>query len=235
MNLKRADNPDAIHVPSCPEIKVISNGRTEDGRPLGDGGNSVAQIWHTDGSHKERPPAYTIFCAQQAPANPPKTCFMSMYQAYESLPAALRDRIALLRVIHHYYPRSNEEDIFWNGSALTRNEREVGPIHPLVRVHPLSGKPALFLPQRRDAIILGLSDEEGFKLLDDLFRHVLAQTDTCAVGLEPSDIVIWDNRFSLHGREGWDPSEDRVMWHLTVEGEVPIAVRSEAALQPAIA
>jgi taurine dioxygenase len=223
MDIKRA-GVDAIHVPGADRIKVISNGVDEKtGRLLGDG-NSSAQIWHTDATSWEAPPAYITFYCRRTADPAPKTSFLNMIKVYESLPADLKERIRDLRVMHYQYPRAIEVAINAAGGTLPPEERKKGTLQPLVRRHLPSHKPILYLSYRKDSYIPGLSWEESRALLEELWAITDAAPSKVGAALMPDDLVIWDNRACLHSREGWDQEQTRVMWHLTSEGECPTAM-----------
>lgn len=223
VDLKRANNPGAVHVPGCPEIKVISNARAADGRPIGDG--DAAELgWHSDGSHLAVPPALTIFACRVAPAAPPRTSFLDMRRVYDTLPDGLKARIVGLTAVHALAKRENRLVDRLKAVSLTEAERRDGPTHPLVRRHPRSGRGALYLPRQRDALVHGLPPEDSKRLLDELWDQAWDAPFRCALALEAGDVVVWDQRVTMHRREAFDADQDRVMWHLTVEGETPLAL-----------
>jgi taurine dioxygenase len=224
LSLKRPERPDAEHIPGIQFLKIISNAQTADGRPLGDG-SAAAQDWHTDGAMKPIPATYSHFYARIIPPNPPKTYWMNTYLVYESLPANVKERIGGLRVIHHHYSAGNEYPL---PPSLPLEKRMTGPQHPLVRKHPATGRPILYLPHRDDALIVGMSVEESYELIRYLRRFAAESPFWFGVALEKDDLVIWDNRACLHRRDGWDPTLERTVWHLTNEGEVPIAYFGDA-------
>jgi taurine dioxygenase len=218
MSLKRPNNPHASHIAGAQYLKVISNVQDPVGTPLGDG-SSRAQDWHTDGGMKPQPATYSYFYARQVPPRPPKTYWMNAYRVYESLPERLKARIADRWVIHHYYAAGNE---FPLPQSLPLEERMRGPRHPLVRIHPVTGRPILYLPQRVDALVVGLDEAESRTLIGELREIAAGSPYWWGAALQVDDFVIWDNRPCLHRRDGWDDREGRVMWHLANEGEVPI-------------
>ncbi|WP_159593811.1 TauD/TfdA dioxygenase family protein [Chelativorans xinjiangense] len=217
LSLKRKNN-DAAHIEGIEYLKIISNVQQNDGRPLGDG-SSAPQDWHTDGAAKPIPAGYTYFYARKVPAVPPKTYWMNAYLIYENLPAEMKEKIAGLRVIHHEYPAGNE---FPLSPSKPLEERLVGPQHPLVRLHPTTGRPILFLPHRDDMLVVGMSEDESFSLISQLRRHAAESPYWWSAAMEVDDLVIWDNRSALHKRDGWEQSLERIIWHLANEGEPPI-------------
>ena len=103
-------------------------------------------------------------------------------------------------------------------------ERLRGPQHPLVRVHPATGRPILYLPHRDDAQVVGMSEAESATLISDLRRFAARSPHYWGTALQVDDFVIWDNRPCLHRRESWDDAEQRVIWHLANEGEAPVGL-----------
>lgn len=217
MSLKRKERP-AKHIEGIDYLKIISNAKDQDGAPIGDG-STAPQDWHSDGAAKPTPATYSYFYARKVPADPPKTYWMNMYLVYESLPQALKDEIADLDVIHHEYPAGNE---FPLPPTLSMETRLGGSHHPLVRIHPATQRPILYLPHRDDMLVAGKSVEESAKLVTRLRSFAAKSPYWWGAAMEVDDFVVWDNRASLHRRDGWDSSLDRVMWHLANEGEAPI-------------
>jgi taurine dioxygenase len=230
MNLKRPTNmmgfKDPHHVPGIQNLKVLSNGVAEDGRPLGDGA-AAAQDWHSDGAMQELPGSYTYFYARAVPPVPPRTYWMNAYKVYEALPAALKQRIANLRIIHHHYPAGNE---FPLPPSLPLEERRKGPVHPIARIHPRTGKPFLYLPHRSDALVEGWSERDSAALVGELRTFAACMPFSFGTALNVDDFVIWDNRPSYHRRDSWNETETRVLWHLANIGEAPIAYAAPTAL-----
>jgi taurine dioxygenase len=104
------------------------------------------------------------------------------------------------------------------------NEERPGAIHPLVARHPLTGKPSLYIGRRPNAWIVGLSDEESEQLLDKLWDHIQSNDHTWAQEWQPGDVVLWDNRCTLHRRGPLDPAQRRRMHRTQIQDEArPVA------------
>lgn len=217
LSLKRTIG-DAVHIKGIEFLKVISNVQNPDGTTAGDGSNA-AQDWHTDGAAKPVPAGNTYFYARAVPAIPPKTYWMNAYLIYDSLPTETKEKIADLKVVHHEYPAGNE---FPLPPSKPLEERLVGPQHPLVRKHPTTGRPILFLPHRDDMLVVGWSETDSFELISSLRAQATNSPYWWGTAMEVDDFVVWDNRSALHRRDGWDNSGDRVIWHLANVGEPPV-------------
>lgn len=213
------------------ELKVISNAVADDGRMLGDKG-AEPQIWHTDGAHRATPNAYSLLYARKVPPAAPRTGFLSAFALYEALPAPLKDEIAGLRAIFSVHNRSQSYWTFMAGPSADLERRAEGPAHPLVRLHPRTRRPFLYLPRRRDALIVGRTPQQSHDLLEQLWAVVFLLPDKWLVPLEANDFVIFDNRAVLHNREGWDARRERIVFHLAIEGEVPLPAFPSAPVQP---
>lgn len=220
LNLRRKENG-GKHIDDLEYLKIVSNGRTEDGEKLGDG-SCRSQDWHTDGSAKDRPATYTYFYAKKVPRQPPKTFWMNCYLVYDALPQSDKDLIADLWVIHHEYSGGNEAPI---PPSLPLEKRLTGPKHPLVRTHPRTERKSIYLPQRDDMLVDGLTESESWLLISRLRRFAAKSPFIWGTALKENDFVIWDNRPSMHRREGWAQDEVRILWHLTNEGELPVHTR----------
>ncbi|MDE3878755.1 TauD/TfdA dioxygenase family protein [Sinorhizobium meliloti] len=202
------------------ELKVLSSARTESGTSIGDKG-ADAQVWHTDGSQRNQPNLYTILFAKKIPPNPPKTSFLSAYSLYETLPLDLKRTISKLQAVHSLHNRSQSVEAFFDGVAAPLEQRLEGPRHPLVRRHPNTNRPLLYMPRRRDALIEGMGEAQSRELMERLWAHVLVRTDFHSIALEENDLVLFDNCALLHNREGWDSKHDRTVLHLAIEGQAP--------------
>lgn len=224
LSLKRVERP-AKHIEGIRYLKILSNAKDTEGVPIGDG-SAAPQDWHSDGAAKPRPATYTHFYARKVPSVPPMTYWMNMYLVYESLPPDTKREISDLDVVHHDYSAGNE---FPLPPSFPFKKRSLGPHHPLVRVHPTTRRPFLYLPHRDDMLVVGMSSDDSAKLITYLRDFAARSPFWFGAAMEVDDFVVWDNRPSLHRRDGWDPSLDRVLWHLANEGESPVRFVPPAA------
>jgi len=195
-------------LPDHPEMNVISNIKV-DGMPIGGLGDGEA-IWHADMTYVEHPPMAAILHALQVPASGGDTYWANMYLAYETLPAELKERIASHRAVHD--ATYNSAGLRRKGYAEVTDPRKApGARHPLVRVHPETGRKALFLGRRRNSYIEGLALAESERLLDELWAHATQPRFTFRQQWRVGDVILWDNRCTLHRRDAFDPSALRLL------------------------
>jgi alpha-ketoglutarate-dependent taurine dioxygenase len=195
-------------VKDYPEIYVVSN-VIEDGEPIGSLGAGEAS-WHTDMSYLEDPPKASILYALEVPAEGGNTYFCSMYQAYDSLPDKLRQRIASFNLKH---------DATYNSGGYVRQGtvaiddpvHSPGYYHPLVCRHPETKRPFLYLGRRRNAYISGLTLSESEALLDELWSYAAEQDNVWHSVWQVGDLVVWDNRCTMHRRDAFDSGSRRIM------------------------
>jgi taurine dioxygenase len=198
-----------------PEIYVVSN-VIENGVPIGSLGAGEA-VWHTDMSYLERPPKASMLYAIEIPPSGGDTYFCNMYRAYDSLPGALKERISGLALKH---------DGTYNSGGYVRQGVNAtddpvsspGVYHPLVTTHPESGRRALYLGRRRNAYIRGLAIEESEALLDELWSYATGDEIVWCNQWRTGDVVLWDNRCTMHRRDSFDPDSRRVLYRTQIKG-----------------
>jgi taurine dioxygenase len=208
--------------PSHPEILVISN-TTRDGKPTGAMGNSEA-TWHTDTWFYEKPPAGAILRAIQVPPSGGDTYFLSTYAAYETLPAALRKLVDGRQIFfQNVYDKTGKLRL-GKAEPSSKDFREwSGMVHPLVRIHGETGRKALYLGGTAEgAWIVGMPLDESNALLAELWDHTTNQQEVFVQTWDEGDIMMWDNRCTMHRRDSFDPASIRIMHRTTTSGERPI-------------
>lgn len=195
-------------IPQHPEINVISNIKVG-GSPIGGLGDGEA-IWHADMTYVDEPPMGAILYALEVPSSGGDTFWANMALAYESLPAELKEKIAGRTAIHDATYNS-AGDRRKGYEEVTDPRQAPGARHALVRVHPESGQSCLFLGRRRNSYVLGLALEESEALLDALWAHATQTQFTFRQQWRAGDVVMWDNRCTLHRRDPFDASARRLM------------------------
>ena len=198
-----------------PEIYVVSN-VIENGVAIGSLGAGEA-VWHTDMSYLDDPPKASMLYAIEVPPSGGNTGFTNMYHACDELPDALRRRVAGLRLKHD--GTYNSGGYVREGIAATDDPvASPGTYHPIICTHPETGRRCLYLGRRRNAYIEGLPLAESEALLDELWHHAtreeLGWYNTWRVG----DLVLWDNRCTMHRRDPFDAASRRIMHRTQMKG-----------------
>lgn len=203
-----------------PEINVISNVKLE-GQPIGNLGDGEAS-WHCDMTYVDQPPRAALLHALELPAGGSDTYWSNMYLAYDTLPAELKQRIAGRRAIHD--ASYNSAGMLRKGMKEISDPRQApGAHHPLVIRHPDTGRQALFLGRRRNSYVVGLDLAESEALLDALWAHATRPEFTFRQQWQLHDLILWDNRCTLHRRDAFDGNARRIMHRTQIKGTAVIA------------
>jgi taurine dioxygenase len=203
-----------------PEIYVVSN-VIENGVPIGSLGAGEA-VWHTDMSYLKDPPKASMLYALEVPPAGGNTYFCNMYRAYESLPASLQNRIAGLELKHD--ATYNSGGYVRQGlSAVDDPVASPGVYHPLVCTHAETERRVLYLGRRRNAYIGGLTLEESEALLDELWSYASRDEITWHNEWQVGDVVLWDNRCTMHRRDPFDSNSRRILHRTQIKGQAPLS------------
>ena len=205
-----------------PEIYVVSNVKDNVGRPIGALGDGEA-VWHTDMSYETSPPLASMLTAREIPASGGDTWFCDMTGICEDLPAALRQRIARLQVKHDGTYNSGG----YLRAGVAANDNPVtapGTLHPAITRIPETGDAALYLGRRRMAYIAGLSREDSEALLNELWTYTNNEARIYKHHWQVGDLVLWDNRTTMHRRDPFPATERRIMHRTQIKGQsAPVA------------
>ena len=213
-------------VTTLPEIAVISN-VVVSGKAIGSLGNSEL-VWHQDMSYNELPPKASLLYGIETPSAGGETFFYNLYNAYATLPELLKLRVEGLSCKHDA-TRNSSGQLRKGFEERYSNAGRPGAIHPLVVRHPETGRTSLYLGRRPNAWVVGLSDADSDALLDELWAHVQQGPHSWAQEWRQGDLVIWDNRCTLHRRNQLDPSLRRLMHRTQVRDRArPVAAMATA-------
>lgn len=189
-------------------VMFVSNIR-ENGKPIGvlpDG----EMHFHSDGSHRDTPYRATTLYALKVPSRGGETKFAAMAAAFEALPADQQERLAGLKACHVFnYNKTTR-------SEMRRDDDAQHAIHPLVKIHPDSGRRSLYISRLMTRNIVGMDDDESEALLLELFDHCEKPEFIYAHPWEVGDLVIWDNRSVNHARNDFPAEEPRLLRRYTV-------------------
>ena len=202
-------------VEGLPEIYIVSN-VTVNGQPIGSLGAGEA-VWHTDMSYLDVPPMASMLHALEVPPTGGNTSFCSMYAVYDALPDEMKQRIAGLQIKHD--GTYNSGGYLRQGVTATDDPRtSPGAIHPLVCTHPDTGRRMLYLGRRRNAYLVGLELSESEALLDELWQSVARPEFAWEHVWQVGDLVLWDNRCTMHRRDPFDDATRRIMHRTQIKG-----------------
>jgi taurine dioxygenase len=214
---------DHLH-PDHSEILLVST-KKENGRYIG--AVSAGDYWHSDLSCQRLPTSASLLYALEMPDVGGDTEWADMYAAYETLPAATKARIAGLKGVHTFNrmrnPRVHVPEVHNDDAKMRYGERSPDDaIHPIVRTHPETGRKALYVSERFTIGIDGMDDSEAQPLLDELIAHQKRREFVYHHKWTVGDLVIWDNRCTIHyACRGFAPGAIRHLHRTSVIGDVP--------------
>ena len=203
-------------IPDC--VSVISNIKVNNETigSLGDG----ECFWHSDSCFSDTPPSASTLYSVEIPDNGGNTAFLNMVDALETLPIDIRARVNNLSIRHSqvYDSTGTKRPEFDEARDVTQNP---GPTHPIVRTIPESKKRVLYLGRRLGAYIPGLTVNDSENLLDALWAHTIRECRIWSHQWRLGDLLVWDNRTTMHHRDAFDPGQRRRLHKVQVAGERP--------------
>src|SRR4051812_26108230 len=208
-----------FHLSGHPEILIVSNVQ-ENGKPIGLA--DAGRYWHSDLSYLKEPSLGSLLHAQELPAHEGDTLFASMQAAYDALPDDIKARIDGLEAVHDYSARNRKQRAAstLRPDLTPEQQSQVPPVvHPVVRVHPATGAKALFVNEGFTTHIVGLPEAESAGLLAFLFKHMVEDRFIYRHRWQPHDLVMWDNRSTIHLATGCPPELRRTLYRTTVRGD----------------
>lgn len=199
-----------------PELYVLSNVK-QDGKAIGN--HKEGWNWHSDWSYYDVPCFGSVLHAVEVPPVGADTLFSSMFAAYDALDEETKRLIQPLSAVHSY--STYYAKAFADREPLTEVQKAATPdvTHPLVRRHQETGRPSLFVGQDIVKEIVGLSPEESDALLARLNAHAVSEQFVYRHKWQAHDLLIWDNRCTMHQATPYDDvAYRRVMHRATVKG-----------------
>ena len=210
------------HLDDYPDIIAVR--KEADERKI----STFGGTWHSDFSFLDQPPSFTLLYALELPAVGGDTLWASQYAAYEALSPGLQKLLDPLRAIQSAWPHGTKGP--GGGAAVSRSigmvrgdpaaDREIA--QPVVRVHPATGRKALFVNPVYTQYFEGMTEAESRPLLHYLFHHAVQAEFTCRLRWAPGTLAVWDNRCLLHlAINDYDGSR-RLLHRTTVAGQRPV-------------
>jgi|TARA_B100000315_G_scaffold2639_1_gene2515 taurine dioxygenase len=202
-----------------PEIVRIIKGPNEK--------NQWGENWHSDVSYNVKPTKTVILKSIKIPPIGGDTCFSNMELAWETLDIKIKEKIQNRKAVHSSLGAAffidNYKYMVSNGP---RNYDEYSNIHPIVRVHPETGKKILFVNWTYTRKIVGLDKKESDEILSKIFEHQARLDLTCRFKWTENTVAIWDNRSVIHFAiadfyPGRGLGYERIMDRIAIEGDRP--------------
>jgi alpha-ketoglutarate-dependent taurine dioxygenase len=198
-------------------------------RDAEDTGRVIGENWHSDSTYMERPPAAVVMRAVTVPEFGGDTGFLSMVAAYEALSPTMRAVLEPLKAVHsatRIYGSAYHAQKSRFSAASARNDLDVEAgdremVHPLVCTHPRSGKRFLYVNRVYVQGIEGMTAQESRPLLDFLYEHCSRFELTCRVRWEADQVLVWDNRATMHKAIPDYAGRARYMTRTTIAGPRP--------------
>ncbi len=182
-------------------------------------------LWHSDTAYLERPPLGTLLHACEVPAAGGDTLFANMYLAWETLSDGMKRLLEGLRAL-------NVSDKAAAAATRPDSAGEARPEalaaeHPVVRVHPETGRRALYVNVAHTRRFVGFTDAESAPLLDYLFAHQTRPEFTCRFRWTPGALAFWDNRCAQHHPINDYHGRRRAMRRVTLAGDRPAGAQGD--------
>jgi len=184
--------------------------------------NNFGGVWHSDTSYTDEPPIASLLYARTVPPTGGDTIFADMYAAWEALSPAMREMLTPLRSINTSELRSqsgnNIRSQFRRSMAVTDTDTsDLSAMHRIARVHPRSGRTALYVNSAHSKSFDGFSADESAPLLTFLFQHLKGAEFCNRVRWRPDQLVVWDNRCTQHYAVNDYHGHRRVMQRVTIK------------------
>lgn len=199
------------------EVTVISNyNKIGDGKP-----HVRATHWHTDDSYFAKPAKATALYSVALPKSQTRTEFINTHAVLAEMPDDLRRRIDGKFAVHKYHSRRGKAKV----ATRTDEEEALTPDvrHPLVRTHPDTGLKSLYVNPNRVDHIVDMDLAESDALLDELYEFAFQKKFQYAHPWALGDMVIWDNRCTMHrATTNFEVTERREFHRLLLEGDMPV-------------
>ena len=181
-------------------------------------------VWHSDTTYQLSPPMATVLYAKELPPIGGDTLFSNQYAAYEQLSDGLKRTIGHLRGVNSAGKKrvsaTRKERVKESGSGI-KAEKMIG-IHPVVRIHPDTGRQSLFINPAHTVSFDEWTEPESAGLLAFLFAHQIAPEFQCRLSWQVGDIAIWDNRCTLHYPLNDYHGYRRLLHRITLKGDQPV-------------
>jgi alpha-ketoglutarate-dependent taurine dioxygenase len=202
--VSNVDDDDNLMPPSHPTVQQVS----------------LAQLWHTDSSYRTMPCVGSLLHGVEISRTGGETRFINMYRVFAELPESLKRQVEGRRARHDFGNLHRLRDL----KPLTEAEQAAMPPvwQPLVRRHPVTGRESLYISPIYNDAVEGLEGAAARRLIEDLTAFAEQPRFMYQHRWSPDDVLMWDNRCTVHAVTPHDPTERRVMHRTTIMGDQPV-------------
>ena len=215
------DTPYLTGLPDYPDVVPVVKEASERSQ------HSFGAGWHTDFTFQARPPSRTLLYALAVPPAGGDTLYCNLYDAFSRLSDGLQDTLRNLNAVHSavrsYGPRATLKDHMENMVINNDHAEPAEQVHPVVRLHPNTGREALWVNPTYVIRFENMNRAESEPLLHYLNQFAVQPSMTCRVHWTPGTLTMWDNRCTQHCATSDYRGHRREMLRTTVAGEVPMA------------
>ena len=177
---------------------------------------ALAQMWHTDSSYKPKPCVGALLHGLEVSRTGGQTRFTNMYAVWDELPESLKRQVRGRKARHDFGNLARLADI---RKPTAEEEAAMPPVwQPMVRTHPVTGRTSLYISPIYNDQIEGMADADAVKLIAELTEFSGQEKFVYSHWWAPDDVVMWDNRCTMHQVTPHDPAERRIMHRTTIEG-----------------
>ncbi len=201
------------HVDNLPGVLILEN---KPGTP-----GARNDYWHSDISHSAQPPLGTMLYALEVPQGRGDTMFCNMYTAYETLSEGLKRTLRGMHAVHSpmaTLKRNNDE----HNDGLPITALPPSHTHPVIRTHPATNRRTLYVNPHFTTHFSDMTEEESAPLLNHLYSSATRAENVYRHRWEPGDVLLWDNRCTMHyAVRDYGEHDRRLMHRTTAAGDAP--------------
>ena len=202
--VSNVDENDRLMTPAEPSQKQLSSARQ----------------WHTDSSYRPMPSVGSLLHGIEISRTGGITQFINMYMVYDDLPESLRRDVEGRRARHDFGMLSR---VVGSPPPTPAERAAMPPVwHPMVRRHPVTGRKSLYISSIYNAAVEGMEEGPARRLIEELSAFAAQPQYMYRHEWEPHDVLMWDNRCTVHAVTPHDPAERRVMHRTTIVGREPV-------------
>ena len=182
--------------------------------------------WHTDFTFQPQPPDKTLLYAVDTPPAGGDTLYCNLYDAFDALSPGMQQMLTPMKAVHSavrsYGPKATLKDHIENMEITNDKQEPEKKLHPVIRAHPVTGKPALWVNPTYTIKFEKMTEDESAPLLNYLNQLAIRPSFTCRVQWAPGTLTIWDNRCTQHCATSDYAGHRRECWRTTVAGGTPV-------------